>query len=118
MDQIKLRLAVHSAITLVLRAFYVVMVIGLAFASIALLDDVGVGIVRDSVTSASLVFSVAMAYVIFALMFICWRFRINPVEAFNVLESAKDNPTGLGLFLGLTVLGLLHLAASIFGTAG
>ncbi len=111
------RAAASTAVALTLRTFYVFAVCGLAVASIVLLDGAGIGIVRDSATYGSLTFSVAMIYVILALMFICWRFRINPVRAFDVLESAKDNPTGLGLFLGLTVFGLCYLAAAVFGTA-
>lgn len=109
--------AVHAALRLVLRTLYVIAILGLAYSSIWLLDDAGMGMVRDSVTTGSLTYSVAMTYVILALMFICWRFKINPVGAFNVLERAKDNPTGLGIFLGLTIFGLCYVAAAIFGTA-
>lgn len=107
--------AVHAALTMLLRVMYMIFVAGLAYGSIALMDENDMMIVRAAVTKGFLVFLIAMSTAILALMFICWRFKIAPVRAFNVLENAKDNPTGLGLFLGLTVLGLCQLAASIFG---
>lgn len=107
--------AARAALRLVLRVLYCIVVGGLAYASIAFMDDQDMMIVKAAITKGFLVFFIAIMSVILSMMFIFWRFKIHPVGAFNVLERSKDNATGLGIFLGCTVLGPCIVAASIFG---
>lgn len=101
-----------SLLRLMKALAYSLFVIGLTAGCVLFLTSANVRGVFEALANHSITFVAAGVGVIAVEAVVCWRYNIDPVGAFNVIE--KDSKA-CAQFLGLLSLGLCIMGGAIFG---
>lgn len=108
----KVRQHARSLVRFILMLVYAAVVAGLPAAAIYFLSEEMMGVVKDAISSKTITFAIAMVTLLLAELFYDWRYKIDPVQAFNKVEG---NALAVGIFMGARAIAFGLVAALIYG---